>query len=155
TSRSMSQMIGLLALAPLAVGCGEQSVITADGDGSISMYATLVSTVTASVETDPVPSSGDAADDMTVWVHPTDVSKSLVIGADKRGGIASYELSGEELEYLKVGELNNVDIRYNFKLGSSSIPLIMASNRSNDSISAFTVNPSTRKLQSIGSISNG
>ena len=44
--------------------------------------------VTRTVETDPVPSSGDAADDPAIWVHPTDPSLSTVIGTDKNSGLA-------------------------------------------------------------------
>lgn len=36
--------------------------------------------VPAQVETDPVHNTGDASDDMAFWVHPTDASRSLVIG---------------------------------------------------------------------------
>jgi 3-phytase len=39
----------------------------------------------ARVETEPVPSSGDAADDPAIWVHPGDPARSLVLGTDKKG----------------------------------------------------------------------
>lgn len=40
---------------------------------------------TATVETDPVAPAGDAADDPAIWVHPTNPSRSVVIGNDKGG----------------------------------------------------------------------
>src|SRR5688500_13944424 len=77
---------------------------------------TSVPTVLATVETKPVPHSGDAADDMAVWVHQTDTSLSTVIGTDKQGGLAVYGLDGSQVQYLPAGNMNNVDIRYNFPL---------------------------------------
>ena len=75
-----------------------------------------VASVAATVETTPVPSSGDAADDMVVWVHPTTPSASIVIGTDKHAGLAVYDLTGSQLQFLPDGDLNNVDLRYGFRL---------------------------------------
>jgi 3-phytase len=43
--------------------------------------------VIATVETDPVPSSGDAADDPALWIHPTEPASSLIVGTDKDAGL--------------------------------------------------------------------
>src|SRR5919198_762706 len=51
----------------------------------------------ASVETTPVPHDGDAADDAAVWVDPHDPGRSTVIGTDKKGGLAVYDLDGRQL----------------------------------------------------------
>jgi hypothetical protein len=63
----------------------------------------------AAVETDPVPHRGDAADDPAVWVHPSDPARSTIIGTDKKGGIAVYDLEGKELQYRPEAKINNVD----------------------------------------------
>ena len=41
--------------------------------------------VTPVVETSPVPHTGDAADDVAIWVHLTDPVLSTIIGTDKQG----------------------------------------------------------------------
>jgi 3-phytase len=69
---------------------------------------TIPQTVTATIETEPVPHSGDSADDPAIWIHPTDPSQSTIIGTDKHGGLAVYDLSGTQLQYLPDGDLNNV-----------------------------------------------
>ena len=46
---------------------------------------TIAKTVTATVETEPVPHSGDSADDPAIWIHPTDPAQSTIIGTDKHG----------------------------------------------------------------------
>lgn len=98
--------------------------------------------VTATVETQPVPHSGDAADDPAIWINSTDPAKSTIIGTDKLGGIAVYDLTGKQLQYLPDGELNNVDIRDGFSLGGQQISLVTAGNRTNNSIAIYKVNTS-------------
>ena len=98
--------------------------------------------VSATRETDPVPHGGDAADDAAIWIHPTDPASSLVIGTDKGGGLAVYDLAGVQLQFLADGELNNVDVRYNFTLDGRTVDLIVASDRTDASLAAYRVDPS-------------
>jgi 3-phytase len=106
----------------------------------------LFATILPAVETDPMPHSGDSADDPAIWVHPTDPSLSTIIGTDKRGGLAAYGLDGRQLSYRADGNMNNVDLRYNFPLGGAAVDLVVASNRSNDSLSVYRVDHATREL---------
>lgn len=99
------------------------------------------------VQTDLMPSLGDAADDPAIWVHPKDATKSLVLGTDKRGGLAVYNLQGEEVQYLPVGRLNNVDIRSGFNLNGTLIDLAVASNRDNNSLHIFSIDRDNGQLQ--------
>lgn len=105
--------------------------------------------IAATVETEPVSSKGDAADDPCIWIHPTDPSQSTIIGTNKKGGLVVYDLAGRTLQYLPDGRLNNVDIRYNFPLGDKSVALVTAGNRSNNSIAIYRVNPTTRRLEDV------
>ena len=95
--------------------------------------------VYANKQTTPVAAFGDAADDPAIWVHPSDASKSLVIGTDKRRGLMVYNLAGEQIQALEVGRVNNVDVRQNISINNPTQTLIAASNRSENSISLFTV----------------
>ncbi len=105
--------------------------------------------VSATVETDPVPSSGDAADDPAIWVHPTDPTQSTLIVTDKKGGLIVYDLSGHPIQYVEDGLMNNVDLRYNFPLGGERVALVTATNRADDSIAIYRVNPSTGRLENV------
>src|SRR5688572_3311652 len=62
--------------------------------------------VSAAVETAPVPSPGDAADDPAIWVDRADPAQSLVLGTDKKGGLAVYDLAGVELQRFDNGAQN-------------------------------------------------
>src|SRR5262245_62088203 len=45
-----------------------------------ALTAASLETVMATVETDPVPNGGDAADDPAIWVNPNDPAQSVIIG---------------------------------------------------------------------------
>src|SRR5919197_1652312 len=64
--------------------------------------------VLATAETAPVPHAGDAADDPAIWVHPTDPALSTIVGTDKIGGVAVYDLLGKQNQYVPGGQMNNV-----------------------------------------------
>lgn len=113
---------------------------------SLSRASGQVAEVFATVETEPVRHQGDAADDPAIWIHPTHPARSLILGTDKRGGLGVYDLDGREVAFLDVGRINNVDVRYNFRLGDRSVDLVFASNRSDDSLIMFRMDPWTRKL---------
>ena len=66
--------------------------------------------VSAVAETDPVPTGDDAADDPAIWIHPQH-STGLILATDKRAGLLLYDLQGHQLQYLPLGNLNNVDLR--------------------------------------------
>ncbi len=102
--------------------------------------------VTAAAETQQVPHGGDAADDAAVWIHPSDPEQSVIIGTDKQGGIAVYDLAGTELSYRPDGNMNNVDLRYNFRLAGASVALAAASDRTHNSLALYRVDPTTRGL---------
>ena len=102
--------------------------------------------VVATVETPPMPSFGDAADDPAIWANPTDPAASLVIGTDKKGGLGLYDMAGRELQYLPVGNVNNVDLRAGFRLGGAEIVLVAASNRTDQTIGLYRLDVEARRL---------
>ncbi len=100
---------------------------------------------TADFETDAVESlSGeDAADDPAIWVNQANPEKSLVIGTNKKAGLYVYDLKGNQLQFLKVGNINNVDLRDGFKYGEKEVALVVGSNRSLNTISVFYIDHET------------
>src|SRR5262249_18029341 len=61
----------------------------------------------AFVETEAVPSDGDAADDPAIWVHPGDPTRSLILGTDKKGGLNVFDLEGRRLQIVSHGSRPN------------------------------------------------
>ena len=111
-------------------------------EGSEDASKRIKLTTTARFETTPMPESNeeDAADDPAIWVDQHTPSKSKIIGTDKKGGLAVYNLHGEQLYYYADGNMNNVDIRYGFITGNDTVDLVCASNRSNRSIAIYKIN---------------
>jgi len=114
-------------------------------DPTVAMLSSKI-TVSASIETEPAFSYGDATDDPAIWVHPENPALSLIIGTQKKRGINVYDMSGKLLQSLADGRLNNVDLRYGFKLGGKAVDVVTASNRSTDSISIYIVDADSRGL---------
>jgi len=117
--------------------------------GSADVARSPLLQVAATVETEPVSTGGDSADDTTLWVKPSDPSQSLIIGTNKQRGLAVYDLAGKQLQFLPDGNMNNVDHRDGFPLGADRISLVTSSNRSNNTIAIYRVNPSTRRLEDV------
>lgn len=100
------------------------------------------SIVVSQYETQPMPGVGDVADDPAIWVNFNDPASSLIIGSNKKNGLHVYNLQGTELHHYTVGKINNVDIRYNFPLqNGNKVDIVAGSNRSDNSISIFSINP--------------
>ena len=140
-----------------AIGPVPVTVAVSDGDCGDSLTTIVtctpaeVFTVAATVETDPVPNPGDAADDPAIWVNPADPALSTIIGTDKTagGGLGVYDLGGHQIQFLPFGELNNVDLRTGFPLEGTSVALVTAGNRTDNSIAIFKIDPATRLLSNV------
>ena len=100
--------------------------------------------ITADAETAPVARVGDAADDPAIWINPLNPAQSRILGTDKKQGLDVFSLSGQRLQHLPVGRVNNVDIIYNVNVAGKQVDIAAASNRSDNSIQLFTITPQGR-----------
>ncbi len=123
-----------------------------DWQGSTKQHTQPTAIVQATVETTPVPSMGDAADDPAIWINAQDPQRSLVLGTDKKAGLAVYDLQGQQQQYLAVGRLNNVDVRSGFSLANQLVDLAIASNRDHNSLHLFTIDPGSGFVTEAGEI---
>jgi 3-phytase len=128
-------IVGLLLFT---AGCADR--------GPSDSHAAIQGRVAATVETDPVPHDGDAADDPAIWVDPRDPANSVILGTDKRGGLALYDLAGTQLQYLPAGDLDNVDLRAGFPLGGRRVTIVTAGNRRDNSIAIYRLDEASRRL---------
>ena len=108
--------------------------------------------VEAIYETPPVVTKGDAADDPAIWLNKSNPSNSIVFGTDKKSGIYSYNLQGQELSYTNLGNINNIDTR-TINVGDdeniSDVTFLFASNRTLGSVDlwVFEDNEIRQKLK--------
>jgi 3-phytase len=104
--------------------------------------------VSPTVETEPVSSEDDAADDPCIWVHPDDPALSLIIGTNKDGSLDVYDMQGKRLQSIPGMEPNNVDIRH--EVGPNrDIDLVAFTDRKDNSIGLYRVNADTRNLEPV------
>src|SRR5688572_4903606 len=130
----------------------------APGGESFALEPAVDGTVLPSVETDPSHHANDTADDMAIWIHPTDPARSLVIGDDKEGGLMVWGLDGQELQYVDGTSYNNLDLRYNFPLDGtfstgeshSTVALVGVSDQGEGQFDFFKVNPYAMRLEPVG-----
>lgn len=134
-------------------GCGggdEESFI--DSGTTQTKPSTETSTenslaIVPTVETSPTANS--SAKTATIWVHPTDSAQSAVIGADQVNGLEVYDLQGNLLQNEPAGEINAVDLRYNFPLNNQSVTILAASNRSENSLDLYSIDPDTLQVTNV------
>ncbi|MBE9257941.1 phytase [Dolichospermum sp. LEGE 00246] len=121
----------------------------------LTLSADVVPTATPIVETRPallddgsLPFSQRAdADDPAIYVNSTDSSKSLVVTSVKNGGLRIYDLAGNLLQTINPSNpdirYNNVDLQYGFTLGGEKVDIAVASDRNNDKLAIFKINPNS------------
>lgn len=136
----------------LLVLCGLLGGAARSGAAQASERASIVRPQ-ARVQTTPVPSKHDAADDPAIWIHPRDPAASLVLGTDKRDGLHTYNLDGSEHQALASGtEPNNVDVLYDFRLGRRTVDLAVAgvqAPRNGRGLKVWVIDATTRRLDDI------
>ncbi|PAX54907.1 phytase [Brunnivagina elsteri] len=147
-----------LAFGPKLADGRQSIVLVSDNNFSptqftqiLTLGADLVPTVAPTVETRPdliddgtLPFSQRAdADDPAIYINSTDSAKSFVVTSVKNGGLRIYDLSGNLLQTINPNNIryNNIDLQYGFKLGSQSIDIAVASDRNNDKLAIFQINP--------------
>ena len=109
---------------------------------------------TEEILTAPEPVLAGDSDDPAIWVNPNNPGESIVIGTLKDGGLAVFDLGGNIIQTVlpaPFGDIryNNVDLIYGFDLGSEQADLAVVSDRENDTLAIFKINPNTRQLEDI------
>ncbi len=107
--------------------------------------------VPASAETVAVNTlAADAADDPEIWVDPSDPSRGVILGTDKKAGLYVYDLDGQVRAFLPEGPLNNVDLRPGVMIGGRQQVLIAASDRAKGGAALFVLDPADLSVKPLG-----
>lgn len=129
-------LLGITASLLIACSCDRSS----EGSRKASLLITKVTE--ADAETDALKNrldTEDAADDPAIWINHDSPEQSKIIGTDKKGGLAVYDLDGNELFYYADDNMNNVDIRQNIQNGKDTIDLVACSNRSSNTLDFYSI----------------
>lgn len=92
-------------------------------------------------------------DDPAIWIDPDDAAHSTVISTNKNTGFRVYDLEGNELQSESPEDIrfNNVDLVYGFELGEEMVDLAVFSDRANDTLAIYTIDPASRLLSDVTS----
>ena len=99
----------------------------------------------------------DDPDDPAIWIHPTDPSKSLVVGTNKvaapNGALVVFDLQGQIVQTIRgIDRPNNVDIRQGVQLGERKVDLVAVTERRRSALRFFEVDASALRLRELGSV---
>jgi len=158
----MIRALSVLALAcvcvfPGLLGCrrsgaapGEDSTNPPPAPSPLSRALEIAAAYsTASLTNDP--------DDPAVWVHPTDPSRSLIIGtmkvASPAGAVVVFGMDGQIRQLISgIDRPNNVDVEYGFRLTGRTIDIAVATERLKRQLRVFLIDPADARLSEVGAI---
>ncbi|WP_437920677.1 phytase [Sphingobacterium sp. LRF_L2] len=81
-------------------------------------------------------------DDPAIWIHPTDPTKSLIVGTDKEvgGGLYVYDLEGKIVKKVTGLERpNNVDIAYGLDVNGKKVDIAITTERKAHKIRVYSL----------------
>jgi 3-phytase len=111
--------------------------------------------VTAKVETAPVGTLDDAADDPAIWRNLANPGASLIVATDKKSSVHVYDLAGNKVHSAPSPRLNNVDLR---DVGGDAGVIVAASDRqdiANAKMAMFRLDTAAKRLVPLGTIPVG
>jgi 3-phytase len=113
--------------------------------------------VIIAAEGETAESPGDGASGAAVWLHPADLSASLIVSGDDNAGLGVYTLDGAQHAFLtEDGGIGGVDVRYGFPLGSRTVSLIVGAVADEPRLVVYTVSDDdARTLIRLGAIETG
>lgn len=93
-------------------------------------------------------------DDPAIWIHPSEPSKSLIIGTDKDedGALFVFDLEGKKIDSLVVRGLkrpNNVDVSYGLKMGDKLVDFAVTGERMTSKLRFYSL-PDMKEIQAGG-----
>lgn len=155
-----------LRFAPFELPADEEVSPTSEGGQFLSGFITVTpidgdwtapelgQTAVENLLSEPEPVLLGDSDDPAIWVNPINGDESIVIGTLKDGGLAVFDLQGNVLQTVlpqPFGDIryNNVDLVYGFELGGEKADLAVVSDRQNDTLAIFKINPETRQLEDV------
>lgn len=95
------------------------------------------------------------AEDIAIWIHPTDPSRSVVIGTYRSGGVVVWNMSGVELQRIPQNTtVKYVDVRYNVQVGPETVDVVAANLRDAGKVALFKINPNYTTTEVLIPIAN-
>jgi len=123
-----TSILAFLLLSTLLVACKDDKLAPVAAD------ALKPTTLTQALPHD--------TDDPSIWIHPTDASKSIIVGTDKDtdGGLYAFDLNGKILKKsITLKRPNNVDIAYGLIIDGKKVDIAVTTERESNKIRIFSL----------------
>jgi 3-phytase len=96
-------------------------------------------------------------DDPAIWVHPTDRSRSLILGTMKvaapAGAVVVFGMDGQIRQVISgIDRPNNIDVEYGLQLAGRTVDVAVATERLGRQLRAFRIDPDRGRLIDLGGI---
>lgn len=140
------RLLFLALLYITASACNQQQQANSNQNATADTTAIQPVIITDTVDND--------TDDPAIWLHPTDSSKSLIIGTDKdeNGGLYVFDLQGKSIKEKTIKGLkrpNNVDIEYGLLLNGKPTDIAVVTERITHQLRIYAL-PSMQPLDNGG-----
>ena len=104
---------------------------------------------TATLSNDP--------DDPAIWVHPSDPSRSLILGTMKvaapAGAVVAFGMDGQIRQVISgIDRPNNIDVEYGMPLGGRRVDIAVVTERLARQLRVFRIEPADGRLVDIGGL---
>ncbi len=141
SSFTYGELNNLLYVADRSRNIPENSRMT---PGMINIARETALLIKPDLETERSVLSNPDADDIAFWIHPTDVSKSMIIATQKNAGYSVYDTEGNTLIDALPGDnrYNNVDVMYNFPLNGSLADIVLFTDRNRNRFAIYKIQES-------------
>jgi 3-phytase len=118
---------------------------------ALLLLANTVVTIQPRLATEPVTNDPD---DPAIWVHPSDPSRSLILGTDKTpapgGALVVFGLDGKIRQTIaNIDRPNNVDVEYGLKLQGKLSDIAVLTERLRKRLRIFAIAPDGSKLEDL------
>jgi 3-phytase len=96
-------------------------------------------------------------DDPAIWVHPTDPSRSLMLGTMKvaapAGAVVAFGMDGQIRQVISgIDRPNNIDVEYGLQLGGRRVDVAVATERLARQLRIFSLDPADGRLVDRGGV---
>lgn len=96
-------------------------------------------------------------DDPAIWVHPTDPTRSVIIGTMKvaapAGAVVVFGLDGQIRQMISgIDRPNNVDVEYGLRLAGRTVDIAVATERLARQLRIFRIDPAEGRLIDLGGV---
>src|SRR5687767_10559237 len=144
-----------VVLSTAALGCRrERSPLDEDSTKPPPAPSPLSKALEIEAEYGTVPLANDP-DDPAIWVHPSDPSRSLILGTMKvaapAGALVVFGLDGQIRQVISgIDRPNNVDVEYGFQLAGSRVDVAVVTERLSRQLRIFRIDPAQGRLVDLG-----